>query len=72
MKSILKTCLVLTLLMFIVCIVFFGVNDEVLCHASKKKLLQRCAHGWQDFGARRKEARDSLNRWLEMLAEDLW
>lgn len=49
----------------------FGVNDEVLCHASKKLLLSGVRTGGKTLEQDVKEARDSLNRWLEMLAEDL-
>ena len=49
----------------------FGVNDEVLCHASKKLLLSGVRTGGKSLEQDVKEARDSLNRWLEMLAEDL-
>ena len=49
----------------------FGVNDEVLCHASKKLLLSGVRTGGKTLEQDVTEARDSLNRWLEMLAEDL-
>ena len=49
----------------------FGLNDEVLCHASKKLLLSGVRTGGKTLEQDVKEARDSLNRWLEMLAEDL-
>ena len=49
----------------------FGVNDEVLCHASKKLLLSGVRTGGKTLEQDVREARDSLNRWLEMLAEDL-
>lgn len=49
----------------------FGVNDEVLCHASKNLLLSGVRTGGKTLEQDVKEARDSLNRWLEMLAEDL-
>lgn len=49
----------------------FGLNDEVLCHASKKLLLSGVRTGGKTLEQNVKEARDSLNRWLEMLAEDL-
>ena len=43
----------------------------VLCHASKKLLLSGVRTGGKSLEQDVKEARDSLNRWLEMLAEDL-
>src|SRR5678816_1773889 len=49
----------------------FGLNDEVLCHASKKLLLSGVRTGGKTLEQDVREARDSLNRWLEMLAEDL-
>lgn len=49
----------------------FGVNDEVLCHASKKLLLSGVRTGGKTLEQDVREARDSLNRWLEMLAEDI-
>lgn len=49
----------------------FDLNDEVLCHASKKLLLSGVRTGGKTLYQDVKEARDSLNRWLEMLAEDL-
>lgn len=49
----------------------FGVNDEVLCHASKKLLLSGVRTGGKTLEQDVREARDSLNRWLEMLQEDL-
>lgn len=49
----------------------FGLNDEVLCHASKKLLLSGVRTGGKTLEQDVKEARDSLNRWLEMLSEDL-
>ena len=49
----------------------FGVNDEVLCHASKKLLLSGARTGGKTLEQDVREARDSLNRWLEMLTEDL-
>ena len=49
----------------------FGVNDEVLCHASKKLLLSGVRTGGKTLEQDVTEARDSLNRWLEMLSEDL-
>ena len=49
----------------------FGVNDEALCHASKKLLLSGVRTGGKTLEQDVKEARDSLNRWLEMLAEDI-
>lgn len=49
----------------------FGVNDEVLCHASKKLLLSGVRTGGKTLEQDVKEARDSLNRWLEMLTEDI-
>lgn len=49
----------------------FGLNDEVLCHASKKLLLSGVRTGGKTLEQDVKEARDSLNRWLEMLAEDI-
>ena len=49
----------------------FGLNDEPLCHASKKLLLSGVRTGGKTLEQDVKEARDSLNRWLEMLAEDL-
>jgi len=49
----------------------FGVNDEVLCHASKKLLLSGVRTGGKTLEQDVKEARDTLTRWLEMLAEDL-
>lgn len=49
----------------------FGLTDEVLCHASKKLLLSGVRTGGKTLEQDVREARDSLNRWLEMLAEDL-
>ncbi|NLY14578.1 MAG: hypothetical protein GXZ10_13305 [Gammaproteobacteria bacterium] len=49
----------------------FGLNDEVLCHASKKLLLSGVRTGGKTLEQDVKEARDTLTRWLEMLAEDL-
>lgn len=49
----------------------FGLNDEVLCHASKKLLLSGVRTGGKSLEQDVREARDSLNRWLEMLQEDL-
>lgn len=49
----------------------FGLNDEVLCHASKKLLLSGVRTGGKTLEQDVREARDSLNRWLEMLQEDL-
>ena len=49
----------------------FGLNDEVLCHASKKLLLSGVRTGGKTLEQDVREARDSLTRWLEMLAEDL-
>lgn len=49
----------------------FGLNDEVLCHASKKLLLSGVRTGGKTLEQDVREARDSLNRWLEMLAEEL-
>lgn len=49
----------------------FGLTDEVLCHASKKLLLSGVRTGGKSLEQDVREARDSLNRWLEMLAEDL-
>ena len=49
----------------------FGLNDEVLCHASKKLLLSGVRTGGKTLEQDVKEARDSLNRWLEMLTEDI-
>ena len=49
----------------------FGLNDEVLCHASKKLLLSGVRTGGKTLEQDVREARDSLNRWLEMLAEDI-
>ena len=49
----------------------FGLGDEVLCHASKKLLLSGVRTGGKTLEQDVREARDSLNRWLEMLAEDL-
>ncbi len=48
----------------------FGLNDEVLCHASKKLLLSGVRTGGKTLEQDVKEARDSLNRWLEMLEEE--
>ena len=49
----------------------FGLTDEVLCHASKKLLLSGVRTGGKTLEQDVREARDSLNRWLEMLQEDL-
>lgn len=49
----------------------FGLNDEVLCHASKKLLLSGVRTGGKTLEQDVREARDTLNRWIEMLAEDL-
>ena len=48
----------------------FGLTDEVLCHASKKLLLSGVRTGGKTLAQDVKEARDSLNRWLEMLEEE--
>ena len=49
----------------------FGLTDEALCHASKKLLLSGVRTGGKTLEQDVREARDSLNRWLEMLQEDL-
>ena len=49
----------------------FGLNDEVLCHASKKLLLSGVRTGGKSLEQDVREARDTLNRWIEMLAEDI-
>jgi hypothetical protein len=49
----------------------FGLTDEVLCHASKKLLLSGVRTGGKTLEQDVREARDSLDRWLEMLQEDL-
>jgi len=48
----------------------FDVNDPVIHHASKKLLMAGGRTGEKFEADDIREARDSLNRWLDMEAED--
>ena len=49
----------------------FGVTDHALGHAAKKILLCGVRTGGKKAEQEITEARDTLNRWLEMRAEDV-